>query len=333
MSDDRPIRTGTVTLTDVAREADVAISTVSRALSNPDRVSRATREHVQDVARRLGYQVNRPTGRAQLLALLIHDVTNPHNFALIRGVEAQARAAGYTLVLCHTEQSAELEATQAERLRSTVDGLMLAASRLSDEQLAGLARRTPTVLFNRQLAGFAGVVLDPADGGRQIVEHLHALGHRRIAYLAGPRTAWMNEERWRALSGTGKDLGVEIIRLGPFLPTLEQGVAAADIGVASGASALVAFNDMMAIGALQRLARRGISVPDEISVVGFDDIFGADFCHPPLSTVSAPVEEAGRLLVDQMLAVLAGSAGTQLILPSELRIRESTGPVPISLPT
>ena len=93
-----------------------------------------------------------------MLALLIHDVTNPHNFALIRGAEAQARAAGYTLVLCHTEQSAELEATQAERLRSTVDGLMLAASRLSDEQLAGLARRTPTVLFNRQLAGFAGVV-------------------------------------------------------------------------------------------------------------------------------------------------------------------------------
>ena len=89
----------------------------------------------------------------------------------------------------------------------------------------------------------------------------------------------------------------------------------------------------MAIGALQRLARRGIAVPDEISVVGFDDIFGADFCHPPLSTVSAPVEEAGRLLVDQMLTVLAGSAGTQLNLPSELRIRESTGPVPISLPT
>ena len=91
-----------MTLTDVAREADVAISTVSRALSNPDRVSRATREHIQDVARRLGYQVNRQTGRAQLLALLIHDVTNPHNFALIRGAEAQARAAGYTLVLCHT---------------------------------------------------------------------------------------------------------------------------------------------------------------------------------------------------------------------------------------
>ena len=139
----------------------------------------------------------------------------------------------------------------------------------------------------------------------------------------------MNEQRWRALSGTAEDLGVEIIRLGPFLPTLEQGVAAADVGLASGVSALVAFNDMMAIGALQRLARRGIAVPDEISVVGFDDIFGADFCHPPLSTVSAPVEEAGRLLVDQMLTVLAGSAGTQLNLPSELRIRESTGPVPI----
>ena len=84
---------------------------------------------------------------------------------------------------------------------------------------------------------------------------------------------------------------------------------------------------------LQRLERRGIEVPDAISVVGYDDIFGSDFCHPPLTTVTAPVEQAGRLLVDQMLTVLAGSAGTQLNLPSELRIRESTGPVPIGLST
>ena len=117
---DRVARPAPVTLNDVAREADVAVSTVSRALSNPERVSRATREHVQAVARRLGYQANRSAGGSQMLALLIHDVTNPYNFGLIRGAEAQARAAGYTLILCHTQESPELETTHAERL--LIDG-------------------------------------------------------------------------------------------------------------------------------------------------------------------------------------------------------------------
>jgi len=334
---DRVARSAPVTLNDVAREADVAVSTVSRALSNPERVSRATREHVQAVARRLGYQANRSAGGSQMLALLIHDVTNPYNFGLIRGAESQARAAGYTLILCHTQESPELETTHAERLLTTVDGLILAASRLPAEQLREIAARAPVVLFNRQLAGFASVVLDSVDGSRQIVEHLHALGHRSIAYLAGPRNAWTNDERWRSLSSTAAALEVEIVRLGPFLPTLEQGAAAADVGLSSGATALVAFNDLLAIGALQRLERRGIAVPEAISVVGFDDIFGSDFCHPPLTTVSGPVEEAGRSLVDLLVSAVqtgqgrSGStspASRQQVVPTHLRIRDSTGTAP-----
>ena len=133
-------RPGAVTLHDVAREADVAVSTVSRALSNPDRVSRSTREHVQTVARRLGYRSTREAGRTQMLALLVHDITNPYNFGLIRGAEAQARAAGYTLVLGDTQQSSDLESTHAERLRSSVDGLLLGASRLPDRAAAGAVR-------------------------------------------------------------------------------------------------------------------------------------------------------------------------------------------------
>ena len=127
-----------VTLHDVAREADVAVSTVSRALSNPDRVSRATRDHVLTVARRLGYQPPRAGVRTQMLAMLIHDVTNPYNFGLIRGAEAQARAAGYTLVLGDTQQSPELESAHAERLQSSVDGLVLSGSRLPEQRLASL---------------------------------------------------------------------------------------------------------------------------------------------------------------------------------------------------
>ncbi len=266
-----------------------------------------------------------------MLALLVHDITNPYNFGLIRGAEAQARAAGYTLVLGDTQQSSDLESTHAERLRSSVDGLLLGSSRLPDEGLRELAELAPVVLFNRELAGLASVVMDSVDGSRQIIEHLAALGHRSVAYLAGPRGVWTDDERWRALASKSAEIGVEIVRLGPFVPTLEQGVAAADVGLASGASALVAFNDLLAIGALQRLQRRGVNVPGEISVVGFDDIFGSDFCHPPLTTVTGPVEEAGRTLVDLLLGSIAQDARVQLTLPTQLPVRDSTGPASHSL--
>jgi len=326
VSTDRSTRPGAVTLHDVAREADVAVSTVSRALSNPDRVSRPTREHIQTVARRLGYRSNRVANRTQMLALLVHDITNPYNFGLIRGAEAQARAAGYTLVLVDTQQSPDVEATHAERLRSSVDGLLLGASRLPDQGLRDLAGHAPVALFNRELAGLPSVVMDSVDGSRQIIEHLAALGHRSVAYLAGPRNAWTSDERWRALAAAAAEVGIEIVRLGPFVPNLDQGVAAADVGLASGASALVAFNDLLAIGALQRLQRRVVDVPGEISVVGYDDIFGSDFCHPPLTTVTGPVEEAGRALVDLLLGSIGIGSAAQVTLPTQLRVRDSTGP-------
>ena len=323
-----PAGSGQVTLQDVAREAEVAISTVSRALSNPDRVSRATREHVAAIARNLGYQPHRSTTHSQLLAMLVHDITNPFNFGLVRGAESQARAAGYSLMVGDTQQDSDLESLHAERLRSSVAGLILGASRLPERELRDIANRTPVVLFNRQLTGVASVVLDAVEGSRQIVDHLAALGHRVVGYLAGPRESWSDDERWRALSAAAATSDVEIIRLGPFLPTLEQGKVAADVGLASGASALVAFNDLLAIGALQRLEQRGVAVPSAISIVGYDDIFGSDFCHPPLTTVAGPVEEVGRRLVDLLLGAVAGRPASMLTLPTQLRIRDSTGAAP-----
>ena len=324
---DRPGRPPAVTLLDVAREARVAVSTASRALANPERVSRVTREHVQQVARRLGYPTARMPAGTHLLALLVNDITNPHNFGLIRGAEAQARAAGYILVISHSQQSPELEADQVERLAGTVDGLVLASSRIPEAQLRRLAGIKPIVLFNREVPGFAGAVTDAIDGSRQIMEHLAALGHRFVAYLGGPPNAWTDGERWRGLAAAAGRLGVQIQRCGPFPPTLEQGPAAADVGLATGATALVAFNDLLAIGALQRLERRGVAVPGRISVVGYDDIFGSDFCHPPLTTLTGPVEEAGRTLVDLLLGTIA-PAQPQLTLPSQLLVRGSTGPPP-----
>ncbi|MET0863941.1 MAG: LacI family DNA-binding transcriptional regulator [Nakamurella sp.] len=326
-SSDRQGSSGPITLQDVAREAQVAVSTVSRALSNPDRVSRATREHVAAVARKLGYQAQRQGPRTQLLAMLVPDITNPFNFDLIRGAQAQARAVGYSVVVGDSQQDPDLEVVHAERLRTSVEGLILGASRLPEQILRQIAEAAPVVLFNRQLAGVASVVLDAVDGSRQIVDHLAALGHRSIAYLAGPREAWTDDERWRALSAAAGASGVELVRLGPFLPTLEQGRVAADVGLASGASALIAFNDLLAIGALQRLEGRGIPVPGEISVVGYDDIFGADFCHPPLTTLASPIDQVGRIATDMLLTRLLGLplGRERERVAAHLTIRDSTG--------
>jgi LacI family transcriptional regulator, galactose operon repressor len=324
-------RRPTVTLQDVAEEAGVAVSTASRALANPDRVSAATRQRVQSVAMRLGYRHNRmaapaETGSMPMLALLVADITNPSNFDVIRGAEAQARAAGYTLVLGDTQENPEFERAHTERLGSAVEGFVLAGSRLPDDDLLELAEQRAVVLLNRQVPSLPSVVTDSADAGRQIIEHLAALGHRSLTYLGGPAKAWSDGARSRALSESAEAAGIKVIRRGPFAPTLDGGSAAADIGMASGTTALVAFNDLLAIGVLQRLQHLGIDVPGEVSVVGFDDIFGSDFCHPPLTTVTAPIEQAGRMLIDLLLGVRDVQRVPHIVLPTVLRVRDSTGP-------
>ena len=237
-----------------------------------DRVARAVRSRSASTCGRgstcrrspgeMGYRPNRlaqalPTGRTRMLAVLVPDITNPHNFGLVRGAEAQARAAGSTLVIADTQAGPELEPAHLDRLASSVDGFVLAASRLPDAELQTLAGRSPVVLFNRRVDGLASLVTDSADGSRQIVEHLVALGHRSLAYLAGPSDNWSDAERWRALSEHAEAAGATIVRCGPFAPTLDGGPAAADVGLATGATALVAFNDLLAIGVLRRLARAG----------------------------------------------------------------------------
>ena len=181
------------------------------------------------------------------------------------------------------------------------------------------------MLYNRELDGFRSVVTDSADAGRQVVEHLAALGHRSIAYLAGPADAWTDRERHQALATHARAAGLTFRRFGPFSPTLDGGAAAADAGLSCDATALVAFNDLIAIGMLRRLERRRIDVPGAVSVVGFDDIFGADFCHPPLTTVASPVEEAGRRLVDALLTGPGQPFSERTVLPTELLVRDSTG--------
>ncbi|MGH8868071.1 MAG: LacI family DNA-binding transcriptional regulator [Actinomycetes bacterium] len=323
------------TIYDVAREAGVATSTVSRAFSNPDRVNALTREHVEDVAQRLGYAPNPlaralHSGRTRTAALLVPDITNPHFFGIIRGAERRANTAGFTLVLVETEESGEREARHVERLTRGVDGFVLASSRMPSRVIREMGRSHLLSLVNREVSGVTSTVVDPADGSRQIVEHLHSLGHRSLVYLSGPRTSWLGARRWRFLSTSARRLHMRATRLGPFPPATYGGSPAADAGLGTGATALVAHNDLLAIGVLNRLATRGVSVPTDVSVVGYDNIFGSDFCSPPLTTVAGPFERAGASAVELLLASLETRNRTGaprfVSLPSHLVVRASSGP-------
>ncbi|HEY2556838.1 MAG TPA: LacI family DNA-binding transcriptional regulator [Diaminobutyricibacter sp.] len=325
------------TLADVAAASGVATSTVSRALSNPGRVNAVTRERIERAARELDYVPNSQaraltSGRTRAIAVLVSDVTNPFYFGIIRGTQQQLKAAGYTQLLVDTEESDELEDGMLHKLRRSFDGAILAASRLTDRRLTTLAAELPLVAINRQTKGVPSVFIDTPSGMEQALAHLVSLGHRDIAYVSGPETSWPNEGRWRALVRASGNYGVTTRRIGPFTPKKNAGAAAADALLNAGVTACIAFNDLLAIGMLMRLRERGVNVPDEISIVGCDDIFGADFCSPPLTTLTAPIEQAGRTAVSMLLSRLESdplvATRQSATLPTHLTIRASTGPAP-----
>jgi len=331
----RPERRHRVTLTDVAEAAGVAASTVSRTFTNPGRVNHQTRTHVLEVAEQLGYAPNLAaraleSGRTNTLALLVPDITNPYFAGVIKGAERAAAAAGLILVLGDTEENAATEAQLVRRLGSAVDGFVLSASRLPDAELQRVAELNPIALVNRATPGMACVVADYDSGTRQIVDHLASLGHSSLVFLGGPPESWSGARRWAGLRTAAADRGLTATRSGPYAPTLGGGPAAADAVLASGGTAVVAHNDMLAIGVMQRLAERGVRVPDEVSVVGFDDVVGAQFCSPTLTTLAERTEDAGARAVEAVAAqAYAGAVEPpSRVLPTQLVVRRSTGQAP-----
>ncbi|THJ04320.1 LacI family transcriptional regulator [Nocardioides sp.] len=329
------------TIYDVARRAGVAPSTVSRAFGRPERVGARTREQVLAAAKELGYVPNPharalQTGRHRTIAMVISDIANPHFFELIRGAEQRAKAAENTLVIVNAEESPTIERDQINGLLRSVDGFILAASRLPDDDLRALASKHHVVLVDRELAPLPSVAMDTGSGCRQILEHFASLGHEEFTYCAGPPGSWMGAARWAALKAGAEEHGLRARRVGPYTPTVANGGAAADGALRSGTTALVAHNDLLAIGIMRRLADRGVRVPADISVLGFDDIFAAELVQPTLTTLGGPDAHAGRLAVELLLDLLKaphghhvgddGESPHRIRLPTSLVLRESSGP-------
>lgn len=323
-----------VTIYDVARAAGVATSTVSRALSKPGRVSFKTAEHVRRVAEDLGYRSGHlqrdvaSTRGTGMLALIVADIANPVYFGMIRGAERAALDYGFTLLVVETQESVPAEEAAANRLIRVTDGLILSSSRMTDSAIRGLAKQRPVVLLNRSVSEVTSVLSDNVHATKKATEHLAELGHTSICYLAGPEASRADATRWRGLREAAVELDLHARRLGPFLPTMRGGAAAFDAWSLRPSTAVIAYNDLMAIGFVRAAQAAGRTVPGDVSVVGFDNIVDASLVQPRLTTVAAPLVSIGSTAVAHLLRG-PGERDRQfsepVVLPSKLLIRGSTG--------
>ncbi|MBE3576322.1 MAG: LacI family DNA-binding transcriptional regulator [Limnochordales bacterium] len=334
-----------VTIKDIARELGVAHSTVSRAIHDDPRISRETKQRVLEAVARLGYRPNAAarglvSRRMQAVGLVIPGVADMFYGRIVDGVDRAAYEAGFglSLYLTHGERRRELDAL-AQVSERRVDGLIVMARRIPKKVLLDLARQDiPLVLLEPQVLGLGidSVRVDNRDGAYKAVRYLLDLGHRRIGFIAGPKGQRESQERWQgyrqALAEAGLSYQPELVQPGDYT---EAGGASAvqrwlQLPPARRPTAIFASNDRSAIGAVTALQAAGVPVPQEISVMGYDDITAAAYSRPAITTMRQPIEEMGataaRLLIDRL--VKRREFGYQeVLLKAELVVRESTARV------
>ncbi|MDQ4502534.1 LacI family DNA-binding transcriptional regulator [Sinomonas sp. ASV322] len=314
------------TLTDVAKLAGVSLATASRAFSDPGRLAAETRQRVLSAAAALGYEAATVSTGARTLGVVVPDVSNAVFAALIKSVQERAWPGRHRMIVADTAESTDREREHLAALASSVDGIILCSPRLPAEEVRELAGRTPLVVINGEAVGAARVLMDAGEGLRQAVEHLFSLGHRRFAYVPGPASSWANGQRLAAVTRLCEEWGVELVTVGNQNATVDGGLAAAASVVASGATAAIAYNDLVAVGLLAGARTLGYHCPEDLSVVGIDDLDIAAAAEPGLTSVRVAIERSGALGLDLLLEQLAGkSRATEAVhLTSQLIVRGST---------
>jgi LacI family repressor for deo operon, udp, cdd, tsx, nupC, and nupG len=328
---------------DIAERAGVSVATVSRALSGSSLVTDETRKRIHELARELNYRPNVSarnlrTRRSMSVLLVVRDVGNPFYLEILKGVEATARAAGYAVLMGNTENDPDREVEYFNMLRDGhADGMILMTGKLPEPQPGESAAvsHLPIVVALEMIetAGFPHVQIDNSAAAREAVEHLIALGHRRIAHVAGPLPEVMAMHRrdgYRAaMAAAGLPIpeGYEV--RGDYLLESGEACVAELFALPEPPTAIFAANDEMAYGAIHALRRLGCDVPGDVSVVGFDDLYLSKAFYPPLTTVSQPRADIGRTAMSQLLNVLSDgdvAAEPAIVLPTTLNIRGSTAP-------
>ncbi|MBW9095762.1 LacI family DNA-binding transcriptional regulator [Microbacterium jejuense] len=322
-----------VTIADVAARAGVSLSTVSRALNGNPTVDPALAERVKEAAAALDYTASPVArslvlGRTQTVAVVVPDLGNPTFQEILRGLSRAAAADDYHVLVADSAESVDEERVLAGTTRRRTDGVILCAPRLPQDELDRLVGGLrPVVLINRTAGDAPSVRADYRSALTSELDHLHGLGHRRIVYLAGAPGSVANAARLAAIAefvAAHPDSDVTEIPCGV---DFEAGAQAGAAVLASGATAALAFNDLVAMGLLRAVQERGCRIPADLSIVGFDDIPFARYTTPPLTTAAVPAAELGAQAWARMQELLVGAEpGHPLTLLPELTVRGSTGP-------
>lgn len=325
-----------VTLEMVARAAGVSPSTVSRILNGTAVVSDEKKAAVDEAVARLGFVPNPMArglagGRTLSVGVVTQAIDSPFYGGALRGVEDELSSAGYSPLFVSGHWNAAQEARSIEVLRSRrVDGIIVLTGRLSDAALATYAQSLPIVVTGRNLQapGLYALNFDNFEGGRLATHHLLSLGHRRIAFIAGDTRHPDAKERQRgyraALEAAGVAFDPALVMPGQYHEDSGRMAVERLLDSRAGFTALFAANDQMAFGARLALHKRRLRVPEDVSLVGFDDLSSAMYTVPPLSTVHHPVYELGQIAASAMLQMLAGEHPEGTLPSPRFIVREST---------
>ncbi|CAM3156262.1 hypothetical protein DESA109040_00170 [Deinococcus saxicola] len=334
----------TVTLMHVAREAGVSPSTVSRILNGTANVTPDKRERVEAVIQRLNFTPNvqaqaLANGRSFSVGVLTQNISSPFYGETLAGIERGLEGSSYHPLVVSGHWHAEQEQQALDLLmRRRVDAMIVLGGVIADAALQDVAARMPLVAVGRDVRGLTErcVLIDNRGGIGQVVRHLAELGHRDIAFISGLETQQDAVERREGFEAAIQELGLslrpELMRRGDY--TEASGERDTEDLLRSGVTftALVCANDQMALGARLALYRRGVSVPEDVSLTGFDDLFSSRYTTPPLTTVHQAVNELGQQAAETVLRLLAGELPQMTPYVPRLIVRESTGPVPPSFP-
>ena len=319
-------------LTDVARKAGVSIATVSRVINDSDKVTKQTRDKIQRIMTELGYVPNRVArrlrqkgGRRHLLGLILPDIQNPFNAEIARGIEDVAYANQFAVLLCNSDEDLEKESFYIDVMRAeSVDGVILPPIQESDAAVLKLIERgMPVVVVDRALKStdVDTVEIDNFLGAYEAVQHLIKIGHKRIAFIGGPVNISTSRERRRGYQEAHQNANIPVdpslMLAGNYKQDSGRELTNKLLELSSPPTALFVTNGPMAMGALEVVHRRNLTVPGDLAIIGFDDLPWAEALDPPLTVVRQPAYEVGKAAAEMLLNRL----GNPYLPVARLRLR------------
>ncbi len=325
---------------DIARIAGVAHSTVSRALRNSPLINPETVQRIQRIAGEAGYRTSAAartlvTRRSDTIGVVATNIADPFVAGVVSGIEETADRHGLSVFLANSNAEPERELRVARKFEERrVDGIIVTASRAGDQYVPLLTHmRVPIVLLNNQHPSqFAhSVMIANTQASLDATRYLIALGHRRIAYLGDRQGYQSDTERYAGYRKALKDAGLRfeprLVAHGDGKPEGAEEAAAQLLALPLPPTAIFCYNDMSALGAMRQIRNRGLSIPADISIVGFDDLYISQYLNPPLTTVRQPMRQMGNLAMETLLQIFSGDGLRHDIkVPGELIVRESAAP-------